>query len=113
MREQEPPFADILRNLHALLESERDIVQDARRLGRRLERSEAGPGETRLLLGRMESLLGKVLENQSTLMGQLESLAAERGAMNRLEELVLRLIDRLPPGGLADLPGQAAHKKVN
>lgn len=113
MREQEPPLEDILRNLHALFETEKEIVQDARTLGRRLDRSEAGQGETRELLGRMEELLGRVLDNQSALLVQLESLVAERREVDRLEDLVLRLIARLPLAGMSDPPEVKVPDQVN
>ncbi|WP_448202539.1 hypothetical protein [Azospirillum sp. sgz302134] len=114
MREQEPPFEDIIRNLQALFESEKEIAHDAHALGLRLDRSGAGQGETRELLRRMEDLLGRVLDNQSALLTQVEALAAERRTVDRLEGLVLRLIARLPLAGMTDGPESGkAPESVN
>lgn len=113
MRDHEPPFEDILRNLRSLFESEKEMMHDARALGRRLERSEARPAETRELLGRVEDLLVRVLENQTALLAQIEAMAADRRELDRLEGLVLRLLARLPLAGTADPPEAKAPDKVN
>lgn len=112
MRDHEPPFEDILRNLQSLFETEKGMVDDARALGRRLERSETGSAETRELIGRMEELLVRVLDNQTALLAQIEALAAGRREVDRLEGLVLRLIARLPLAGMADPPEVEAAEET-
>lgn len=86
---------EILGTLRSLFEAEKEIAEESRII-------EAGQGELKAQLGRLEVLLTDVLAGQAELRARLDGLEGGRRDLGRLEDLVLRLVARLPLAGLDD-----------
>lgn len=99
MTNADPPLNEILGSLRAIFEAEREIAEEGRAI-------EAGQGELKTQLGRLESLLTDVLAGQAELRARLDALEGGRHDLGRLEDLVLRLVARLPLAGLGDGPAR-------
>ncbi|HEY0833477.1 MAG TPA: hypothetical protein VGE72_06155 [Azospirillum sp.] len=99
-KKTDPALDEILGNLRVLFEAEKEIVEETRALEVRMDLSQAGQGELKAQLGRLESLLSDVLAGQVDLRARLDALEAQRRDLGRLEDLVLRLVARLPLAGL-------------
>ncbi|HYH18467.1 MAG TPA: hypothetical protein VD995_07590 [Azospirillum sp.] len=100
MKKTDPALDEILGNLRVLFDAEKEIAEETRALEARMDRSQAGQGELRAQLGRLETLLADVLAGQAELRARLDALEAQRRDLGRLEDLVLRLVARLPLAGL-------------
>ena len=97
MRKTDSSLDEVLGSLRAIFEAEKEIAEEGRAL-------EAGQGELKAQLGRLEALLTDILAGQAELRARLDALEGGRGELGRLEDLVLRLVARLPLAGLeADL----------
>jgi len=97
MRKSNPALDEVLGSLRAIFEAEKDIVEEGRAL-------EAGQGELKAQLGRLEALLADILAGQAELRARLDALEGGGRDLGRLEDLVLRLVARLPLAGLGDGP---------
>ena len=106
----EPSLEEVLGNLRTLLEAEREVAEESRVIEAKIDRSQAGQGELRQQLGRLEILLADVLAGQAELRRRLDAIEDRRSEAARLEDLVLRLVARLP---LAGLGAEAAAGTVN
>ena len=93
MRKSNPALDEVLGSLRAIFDAEMEIAEEGRAL-------EAGQGELKAQLGRLEALLAEVLAGQAELRARLDALEARPGELGRLEDLVLRLVARLPLAGL-------------
>ena len=95
---------EVLGNLRALFEAEKEIAEGSHSI-------EAGQGELKAQLGRLETLLTDVLAGQAELRARLDALEGGNRDYGRLEDLVLRLLARLPLAGLMDEASR--HEPVN
>jgi cyanate lyase len=110
MKKTDPALDEILGNLRVLFAAEKEVAEETRALEARMDRSQAGQGELKAQLGRLESLLTDILAGQAELRDRLDALEAQRLDLGRLEDLVLRLVARLP---LAGLDARAPDDPVN
>ncbi|WP_448191161.1 hypothetical protein [Azospirillum sp. sgz301742] len=99
MKKTDPSLEEVLRNLRAVFEAEKEIAEESRVI-------EAGQGELKVQLGRLEALLADILDGQAELRARLGALERGDRDLGRLEDLVLRLVARLPLAGLAGEPAQ-------
>lgn len=99
MRKSNPALDEVLGSLRAVLEAEKEIAEEGRVL-------EAGQGELKAQLGRLEALLTDILTGQAELRARLDALEGGGRDLGRLEDLVLRLVARLPLAGLRDEPAR-------
>lgn len=99
MKKSDPSLEEVLRNLRAVFEVEKEIAEESRVI-------EAGQGELKTQLGRLEALLTDILTGQAELRSRLDALEGGHPDLGRLEDLVLRLVARLPLAGLAGEPAQ-------
>ena len=104
MRKADPPLEEVLGSLRALFEAEKEIAEEGRVIEAKVDRANAGQGELKAQLGRLETLLSDILAGQAELRTRLDALEGGRRDLGRLEDLVLRLVARLPLAGLADEP---------
>ncbi len=106
MRRTDPPLEEILGSLRSLFEAEKEIAEESRII-------EAGQGELKAQLGRLEIMLTDILAGQAELRARLDGLEGGRRDLGRLEDLVLRLVARLPLAGLGDeTSGPAPTTKI-
>ncbi|WP_029009595.1 hypothetical protein [Azospirillum halopraeferens] len=103
----EPSLEDVLGNLRSLLEAEREVAADCRPAA-----PYAMGGDLNHQLIRLERLLADVLAGQADLRRRLHAIEQGRTDASRLEDLVLRLIARLPLAGL-DTVATPAVEAVN
>ena len=99
MRKADPALEEVLRNLRTVFEAEKEIAEEGHVI-------EAGQGELKAQLGRLESLLIDILTGQAELRARLDALEGGNRDLGRMEDLVLRLVARLPLAGLADEPAR-------
>jgi hypothetical protein len=97
MKKADPSLDEVLGSLRAIFEAEKEIAEESRII-------EAGQGELKTQLGRLEALLTDILRGQAELRGRLDALEGGHRDLGRLEDLVLRLVARLPLAGLAGEP---------
>lgn len=101
-KKTDPTMDELLGNLRSLFETERELVEEGRAIDAKLDRSaarhEAGQGEVRAHLLRLESLLEQVLDGQTRLNRRLDALEAQRTDALRVEDVLLRLLGT-PSGG--------------
>jgi len=110
MRKNDPPFEEILGSLRSLFEAEREVAEEGRVIETKVDRTHAAQGELKAQLGRLEVLLTDILAGQAEMRDRLDALESQQREHGRLEDLVLRLVARLP---LAGLSAEGAHDTLN
>lgn len=104
MKTRDASLQEVLGNLQAIFGAEKEIVEETRII-------EAGQDALKAQLGRLETLLADVLAGQAELHARLDALEGGNRDLGRLEDLVLRLVARLPLAGLVD--SDARPESVN
>jgi len=96
IKKPDPTMDELLGSLRSLFEAERELVEEGRAIDAKLDRSnalhEAGQGEVRAHLLRLEAMLEQVIDGQTRLNRRLDMLEAQRLDSVRVEELLLRLL---------------------